>query len=160
MGSEMCIRDRYMITCGNPQADNIADATIYLIASNICFVLDPFTHRFRSCLAGVPGVYDRIVSLQQNGRGIAHRVELLKTQQEGANPSYLQNGVDDLANETLAILRAEEERLPTQTIKHDPVLLFRRKLPACLALDLFYMFVSQSIRPCLRSHLVSLQGLR
>lgn len=39
------------------------------------------------------------------------RVELLKTQQEGANPSYLQIGVDDLVNETLAILRAEEERL-------------------------------------------------
>ena len=68
---------QHMITCGNPQADNIADATIYLIASNICFVLDPFTHRFRSCLAGVPGVYDRIVSLQQNGRGIAYTLRML-----------------------------------------------------------------------------------
>lgn len=67
----------HMHTRANPQADDIADATHYLIASNICFVLDPFTNRFRSCLAHLPEVYDRIVSPQPNGRGIAHTLHML-----------------------------------------------------------------------------------
>ena len=37
-------------------------------------------------------------------------------------------------------------------------LLFCGELPVRLAFDLFQMSVSRSIRPCLRSHLVSLQG--
>jgi hypothetical protein len=35
-----------------------------------------------------------------------------------------------------------------------------RNDPARLTSDLFYVFVSRTIWPCLRSHLVSLQGLR
>lgn len=79
---EACIAEielfrRHMITQGNPIADDIADATHYLIASNICFVLDPFTDRFRSCLKHVPHVYERIVMPQINGRGIAHTLRML-----------------------------------------------------------------------------------
>lgn len=66
-----------MSTGGNPLADDIADATLYLIASNICFVLDPFSVKFRSCLAHAPDVHQRIVSPRPDGRGIAHTLRML-----------------------------------------------------------------------------------
>lgn len=75
--SEIELFRRHMLTQGNPIADDIADATHYLIASNICFVLDPFTERFRSCLKHVPHVYERIVMPQTNRRGIAHTLSML-----------------------------------------------------------------------------------
>lgn len=79
---ENCIAEiekfrRFMIGQGTLQADDIADATHYLIASNICFVLDPFTQRFQDCLAHVPAVHDRLVTAQPNGRGIAHTLRML-----------------------------------------------------------------------------------
>ncbi len=41
----------------------------------------------------------------------AERVELLKTLEEGANPSFLPRGIDDLHGLPLALLQAEEDRL-------------------------------------------------
>lgn len=79
---ETCISEieafrHHMMENDNPLANDIADATLYLIASNICFVLDPFAVRFRSCLTHSPDVYERIVSPQPDGRGIAHTLRML-----------------------------------------------------------------------------------
>lgn len=79
---ENCIAEiekfrRHMLAQQNQLADDIADATHFLIASNICFVLNPFDDRFRSCLAHVHDVYERIVTPQSNGGGIAHTLAML-----------------------------------------------------------------------------------
>ncbi|MEO9515827.1 MAG: hypothetical protein ABJH45_11435 [Paracoccaceae bacterium] len=79
---ETCIAEietfrQNMIERGIPQANDIADSTQFLVASNICFVLDPFTARFQSCLRHAPDVHHRIVSPQSNGGGIAHTLRML-----------------------------------------------------------------------------------
>lgn len=48
----------------------------------------------------------------------------------------------------------------TDEFRKDPDLLFCRELPPRFTFNLFNVFVHRSIRPCLRSHLLSLQGLR
>lgn len=79
---EHCIAEIEKFRCHmraqrNPLADDIADSTHFLIASNICFVLDPFGDRFRLCLARVPDVYERIVTPQSKGGGIARTLAML-----------------------------------------------------------------------------------